>query len=437
MIVKDLKRLALVGVPLVILLMLGATFWRLHTDPTVLGSQVGALLKTPGPAAKPSSRPPPTANATHTELYSRTSDNGRYYEIRFGVSVYNPNIIPHPTLENTWFVVGQSWNEPRDVFDMKFEEVGCSAQLIGGVLLCIDFVRPLPYNPTTGDKCKGDLAHANLNVGPHDARVFWGPHQPYTIYGSNSQFTCFGQWVQDFRKLVGWDAPIPGSFDFQTDTELRRPPPIAALEKNYFLFWDAFDQAHVHYDMYPNRSYAKLVADKDRALTGQAGENLAAKAGEHDASCMRRYLPTHLPDSAESIHQATNSLKVTLCRRADKGCRPRADNTFIMTVIQHKRYYYFHSEYEPYVVLFNQIAPFELHAISKKPLWIHGRQRIDDEKTEMFYVTSMNWKKPGVNYHGYLDDELFLGFGIEDKWSGAMDVTPEDLLEGLGLCSDE
>ena len=431
MLVKDLRRLAFVAGPLLVLLMLSATFWHLHTDPTVLRSQVGALLG--NNPARPK-RPPPTANATHAEIYSSTKPDGKYYEVRFGSSIYNPNIIPHPILKKTWFIVGQQWAEPRDPWDMKFEEVGCSAQLMGDVIMCIDFVRVMPYNPTKGDGCKGDSEFVNMNVGPHDARVFWGPQQPYTIYGSNSGFTCFGQWVQDFRKLTGWEAEIPGTFDFQTDTELKRPAPIAPFEKNYFLFWDAYDKMHAHYDIHPKRSFAQLELDDKGGPTGLSGANLAPNSSDHDARCMKRYLPTKLPKKVESIHQATNSLRITLCRRRDKNCKPKDDNTYIMTIIQHKRYYNFHSEYEPYVVLFQQRAPFELYAISKRPLWIHGRKRIDEKKTEMFYVTSMNWKEKGKKYHGYLDDVLWMGFGIEDRYSGAMDVTAEELLEELGMC---
>lgn len=62
----------------------------------------------------------------------------------------------------------------------------------------------------------------------------------------------------------------------------------------------------------------------------------------------------------------------------------------------------------------------------------------DDEEehndSEMMYVTSMNWKTHGQTYHGYLDDVLFLNFGIEDAKTGSIDVIAADLLKGLGSC---
>lgn len=105
-----------------------------------------------------------------------------------------------------------------------------------------------------------------------------------------------------------------------------------------------------------------------------------------------------------------------------------------MTIVHHKTYYDYHGEYEPYVVLFRQRNPFELYGISKKPLWIRGRERQSAKRSDMFYVTSVSWREKGLGYHGFLDDVVFLGFGIEDRGSGGMDLTMGSLLEGVGLC---
>lgn len=101
-------------------------------------------------------------------------------------------------------------------------------------------------------------------------------------------------------------------------------------------------------------------------------------------------------------------------------------------------------QFEPYIMMFKNSAPFELYGISSKPIWIHGRGEIGGswtkgtsalmDQTQMVYTTSLNWKKRGMMYHGFLDDEIFLGFGVEDLWSAGMDVVAEDLLEGLLLC---
>jgi hypothetical protein len=430
MIVRDLKRAAFCVVPLLVLLLLSASLWRSH--PEYLRSHVGALLgDSPDATRRLHRKPTLTPNETHNEIYSLSQGDGKYFEIRFGSDVYNPNIIPHQKFNNSWYIVGQLWNDPhKNLLDKAFKESACVAQFINGVLMCIDYMRDLSIQPTPGGKCEGDISYFSLNVGPHDARVFFGPQNPFTIYGSNSGFTCFGQWIQDFRQLVGWDHELMTNDDFQSGTEIQRPAPYFPVEKNYFLFWDEHDEMHVHYDMYPKRGFSKLERD------GKAGEDLAAATAEQDQKCMQRYLPK-LPPKLESIHQATNSLKITLCERADKGCKPNDANTFILAIIQHKTFYDWHSEYEPYVVLFRQRAPFELYAISKRPLWIHGRRRYQGRRTDMFYVTSVNWMDRGVNYHGFLDDAVVLGFGIEDQFSGGIDVLAKDLLVGMGFCDEE
>jgi hypothetical protein len=447
----------------------------------------------------------------HTEISSVSTRDRNYFPIRMGsAKVLNPNIIPHPRLEQAWIVVAQKVGNHDGGGDgvpavEPSLELVCTAMFIDGALTCIGadgrgFGEPttLPVRPTAGDpaKCTGELEFFNLNVGPHDARVFYGPRHPYTIYGSNSNYNCFGQWIRDFRGLVpDWDGIIDeeegkegwysalggitsststststgggagtGEFTSPAGTELQRPPPYGAVEKNWFLFWDPDGVHYVHYDMTPrSRAFARLHGD------GSVGEDLGAGGGHGfaDAACLARYLPDvsataalHGPGFHESLHQATNSLSVTLCRRgggADPAaaCTPDDNNTFILAVLHHKIYRDFHSVYEPYAVLFRRRAPFDVFAVSSKPLWISGRQTVPGtggaaagwlgvgqgqgraDTTEMFYVTSISWKDQGLKYHGHVDDVMFLAFGIEDERAAGIDVQAGSLLANLGLCDDD
>ena len=134
-----------------------------------------------------------------------------------------------------------------------------------------------------------------------------------------------------------------------------------------------------------------------------------------------------------------------MCNRSDL-CVETEDNTFIMHIFQHKSFENWHGAYEPFVMLFKPTAPFGIYAISSKPIWISGRGAPGEKRplttnlegpwneTEMVYVTSMSWKAADRHYHGFLDDVLFLGFGIEDEQAGAIDVVASDLLEGLDYC---
>lgn len=502
-----------------------------------------SLSSPPTPASRPPSRfigtkgeiigfqapvevRPGGSGVLHTEIFSVSTKDRRYFPIRMGsAKVLNPNIIPHPRLEAAWIVVAQKMgdrdggddhdsNEPGLEVEPSLELV-CTAMFIDDALTCIEadgrgFGEPttLPVQPTTGDptKCTGELEFFNLNVGPHDARVFYGPRDPYTIYGSNSNFNCFGQWIRDFRGLVpeAWgggrssssssstiddddwmasSAASSGGDDDDDDnnnseggssstwssggspaahhhhefaspngTELQRPQPYGAVEKNWFLFWDSDNVHYVHYDMTPRRAFARLSGD------GSVGdEDLGQHTAARDTACLARFLPDitetagrpHGPAFHESLHQATNSLSVTLCRRADPGCVPDDSNTFIFAVVHHKVYRDFHSVYEPYVVVFRQRAPFEMFAVSSRPLWVSGRQTVPGgggggglagaskaDTTEMFYVTSIAWKTKGLKYHGYVDDVMFLAFGIEDERAAGIDVQAGSVLANLGLCDD-
>ncbi|KAF8847050.1 hypothetical protein BDZ45DRAFT_608006 [Acephala macrosclerotiorum] len=389
----------------------------------------------------------------YRQVYSVSTVDRKYFFIDFvDQRSINPNIIPHPFLEDTWVLVAQRHDpEGFGQHPMSFAEVTCNAVFRNGALRCLQSPYTLPVETESFDKCEGGLVLLNMNQGPHDARMFFGPEAPHIIYGSNSRFTCFGQWVQDLGSLIDWknDTFAFPDTGFKNATEIQRPPPYGAMEKNFFLFWDQDGQAYAHYDVSPNRSFAKLEPD------GSVGEDLAPQAAlAGDETCMTKYMPSVKTGKESSIHQATNSLSVTLCKRFDPSCQPNDLNTFIFSIFQHKRYHLFHSVYEPYLMLFEQKAPFKVHGISEKPFWIHGRWRpsdvarpnglneevIEDGKvrnwnqTEMMYITSMSWKSSGQKYHGYSDDVLFLAFGIEDFQSAGIDVVVGDLLLDIGLC---
>ncbi|KAH8721660.1 hypothetical protein BGZ61DRAFT_347260 [Ilyonectria robusta] len=364
----------------------------------------------------------------YNEIFSLSTKDRKFFLIDFkGMQATNPNIIPHPKLKDIWVVVAQQVQEMQS---NRYIELVCHAVFRDGGLQCLHLPATLPIAATTGHQCKGDLSYFDLSIGPHDARVFLGPEKPYVVYGSNSMSTCFGQFIQDFCALMDWRFDMAGPINFRTGTELQRPPPWGRIEKNWFVFWDIAGQMYGHYDITPKRVFAQIGID------GSVGPDLAPLAAASDEKCLARYMPQLVPDF-ESIHQATNSLQITLCWRADPLCIPDENNTFLFTIYQHKTYYNYHSVYEPYVMVFHQRIPFQIHALSRRPIWIHGRQRYPDRATsDMFYVTSMSWKNQEQRYHGYLDDELFLAFGIEDGSAAGIDLQAGDLMGDLGLCSD-
>jgi len=383
--------------------------------------------------------------ASYQEVFSVSTADKKYFSISFGPdhSTMNPNIIPHPYEDNTWIVVAQTVMHEAG----NFEEVACNAVFqLDGSLACSTPPTALSVAPSHTGNCKGKLEVFALNLGPRDMRVFYGPDAPYVVYGSQSAHTCFSLFAQDFRSLhyKEYDLDAFNANLFATGTELQRPPPGQAIEKNWYMFWDSQNAPYVHHDVFPKRVFAQLLPD------GAVGPDLAPNAALNDDACMARFMPK-LGSEQESIHQATNALAVTLCARSDPACIPSDDNTFILTVFQHKKYRKFHATYEPYIMLTQSVPPFAIHAISTKPIWIHGRGPLTRESsaryreegsvlpeghTEMFYVTSINWREKGLKWRGYVDDVVIVGFGVEDERSAGMDFKVGDLLVDLGVCGD-
>lgn len=387
----------------------------------------------------------------HREVFSVSSSDKKYFLMEFGQYATNPNVIPHPTLTDTWIIVAQQ--EMKAVRNyMWWAEIACNATFQSGVLRCMDEPIILLIPPTAGLNCNGALTYFGDSVGPHDARVFYGPKTPHIIYGSNSAYTCFGQWMIDLRSVANSDFDRVMGKEFQKPTELQRPAPYSPVEKNWFVFWDKNEQIYVHYDVWPSRLFAKLEYD------GTVGQDLAPLASTSDNECMAKYMPKISQElnpidltPLETVHQATNSLSITLCKGADPFCIADDSNTFILAIFQHKTYIWSHSVYEPYAMLFRRTAPFEVYGISTKPIWIHGRGGPGTGKkpatltaeniatwsqTEMFYLTSLSWKAQDHKYHGYIDDVVFIAFGIEDSKSAGIDVVAGDLLMDLGLCEN-
>lgn len=381
----------------------------------------------------------------YREIASRSSPDGSYWHISFhGLDGYNPNVIPHPTHPDVFVVVAQD----RAPFDLN--EISCLATFENGHLACSDPPTVLPVPPSIKGQCQGQFSALNDFPGPRDARLAYSPDLPYLTYGSQSNYICLGQWVHDLRPLIPTlfpqDPHNAASHFTQYPTEISRTQPYDrtasdALQKNFFLFWDADGNTYAQYDIAPNRSFAQLDAH------GIAGPDLALTPAGPDTACLQKHLPAITDPTNESIHQSTNSLALTTCDRGT--CTPSPANTFIMHIYQHKLVHRNHPVYESYVYLFARHAPFALHALATRPFWVRGRlapgpvdrpldapdRNLPANQSEMLYVVSMAWKGAAQRYHGFLDDELLLSFGREDATAGVVDVRAADLLQDLAACA--
>lgn len=377
----------------------------------------------------------------HLNISSKMTSDGRYVRIDWGSDHegYNPSIIPHPEKEDTWIMIAQR-DKSADTNNIYSIELYCEAVFVNDTLKCTKSPLSLSIASTASEYCLGELDWFNANVGPHDARMFHGPQRPYILYNQQSKFNCIGQWIHDARRLVdyGGSPPQNASERFFYPTNLQKVGgKYRGIEKNWFPFWDSNGTLYLHYTITPQRKFAKLEDD------GSVGTDLGPVAAAHDNACLEKLMPKLQDTGLEWIHQATNALELTMCKRSDPTCESNDENTFIITLFQTKTFYA-HGQYEPYFLLFKRTAPFEIYGISKTPFWYHGRGkafgdwRVDlskpKDQAQMVFTTSLSWKKQGQTYHGYLDDEMMMCFGIEDKHSGTMDVTIGELIEDVALC---
>ncbi|QIW98637.1 hypothetical protein AMS68_004155 [Peltaster fructicola] len=435
----------------------------LHQDPPLQEPTIELIpepANVPYMAASPSSIPQPTQIATgatesqnagsgslstqwdkeaYTQVSSRMSSDGKWFPINFGdYNSYNPNLIPHPWKNDTWVMIAQGKQDEDDpkggpVYSL---ELVCDAEYIDGKMKCTRSPISVPIASTVSDHCTDKLAWFNYFIGPNDPRVFFGPDRPYITYGSASQYTCLGQWIHDLRRLVKWDSAeaLDRTQRFFWPTELQRPKPYGGVEKNWFAFWDAAGEMYLHYNIYPSRSFAGVSTDGS-SIT----EDLAPQSARKDNRCLQEYMPKL--GAEEHIHQATNSLAITMCSRRDSSC-DKVKNTFIFTIFHHKLYNNNHNLYEPYVMSFHQSPPFGIHSIASKPFWINGRGKPGETtsdrpagQSQMMYITSMSWKDRNTTYQGYMDDDLMISFGVEDRAAGAIDVRAGDLFQQHHICT--
>lgn len=383
----------------------------------------------------------------HNVLYSRNiSSDGKMWMIDFIDQIaYNPSLLPHPYKEDTFIAVANRDNA-KDRGHLWNVQLVCEVTVQDQHFKCTKSPMNLPIASTDTNQCKGDMAANNDFIGPHDARIFHGPNHPFAMYVSQHPYVCLGEHLHDFRRLLYWDVDgVENKQPFFFPTPLQRPGEYGKQQKNWFLFWDSTNEnMYMHATLTPKRVFAKIHAD------GSAGKNLAPMAEAHDSKCMAKHMPQISSNGLEFIHQATNSLAITLCNRGT--CTPSSENTFNMIIFQIKTFYG-RGNYFPYVMLFRRTPPFKIYGISRKPLWYHGRgypmanwtmrPGFDDgvfhpvNQTELAFTTAMSFKSRELTMHGYLDDEVFVTFGLEDRKTGGIDVLVGDLLRDVAVCEED
>ncbi|KAI4166862.1 MAG: hypothetical protein LQ343_007683 [Gyalolechia ehrenbergii] len=423
---------------------------------------------------------------------------------------WNPTIISLPYwAENQYLVISRivtAGNHQENVMceanicyigaseDAMAGEKPCTEddlKLLGpaGGMRCASTPIALNVPPTPAEECYGKYGSYVDVPGFHDPRVFWsGKGEPLMMVNTQSRYACFGLWMIDLRSLhpplqdLLASSPTHPSLgplkSYSTLTELTRNPAEtrASIEKNWLPFFSSTGESYIHYDITDprntsarGRTFAKLLGN------GFTTTNLTDPL---ELPCLFDTDATEIDEAKKggTWHQATNSLRLILCKRKDPHCKADPENTVFFAVIHRKfpNYLDLPLRYERHFMVWSATPPFSMLGISQHPIlmanetasgWTES-QNWDDypdnaatvahtkmhrNTTEPYggkeywayftYTVSIAyaWARTGMDEVGeknvgYLDDEVVLGIGIDDKGQGFARAKAGDLVQCLRAC---
>ncbi|KAK9490749.1 hypothetical protein V1508DRAFT_252784 [Lipomyces doorenjongii] len=379
---------------------------------------------------------------------------------------FNPNLIPAPPGSQYPYIgfARESLKPVEDAPSVRRHTViycdmdwAMSDTFDQQMLRCVNEPKTLDlpsWRSPTGS-C-GLWSMSESGVGHIDSRIFMSPRgEPLMVVGTNGIANCVHQFVVDLRtivpdlesKLKVENVPIR----FANLTALPRESPLAEIEKNYLLLFDEKDDIFVHHEI-GDRSFT--------AMSDVGMRNLGVYAPTPE--CILTLRKTFAqPDSQKMmIHQATNSLRVTLC---EYPCEPTLDNTVLISIMHVKYERFLDVYYRRYLVVMNATAPFHILARSSNLMyagtderhmvysvaleWDHShyrrrRESLDNppNAVEKREESSLAKLTPDTNnlvndyYHGWLDDTVLISLGLNDKESAFIHVKASQLLDCLELC---
>jgi hypothetical protein len=240
---------------------------------------------------------------------------------------------------------------------------------------------------------------------------------------------------------------------YPTLTELTRNPSSdrSPLEKNWMLFFPASD-SYIHYEISPHgRTMAKVLGG------GLTTTNLTDPL---ELPCLSEKGEETQTQMGGRWHQATNSLRLILCERKEKSCVSNAENTVFFAIIHRKlpNFLKLPLRYERYLIVWSAAPPFSMLGVSRHPIlmsnetttgfsptenWDDNAEALEENWENWAYFTytvsiAYAWGRkmdnPTSKNTGYLDDEVVLGIGIDDKSQGLAVVVARDLLQCLRPC---
>ncbi|KAK9431336.1 hypothetical protein V1505DRAFT_309400 [Lipomyces doorenjongii] len=339
-------------------------------------------------------------------LISTVADEGTLTRMDFGhhppkAPRYNPNILPFPKGYKHPYI-GFARQSPLGVLyhheivwcEMDWSETPAVGRKI---LVCAQPAQVLKLAEWASKpgSCKS-IPFLSLKEGHSDPRIMFSPRgEPLMVVGNNGQSNCMGQFVIDLRVVVpglNWKMNLRHvPIRYKELTELPRPV-YNEIEKNWFVMWDESNIGYVQHET-EHRSVSSLDAPPKKQV------NIATSGIPKCLSGLKRQIKDR-KSQANDIHQATNSLRVTLC---DFPCIPTIHNTVIIELMHMKYKNVYELFYRRYAIIMNVTAPFNIIGRTGSLMYAGT-----DERT-MLYSVSITWDHEHHREHGEWDEELHGG----------------------------
>lgn len=441
------------------LILLGTIVFEMASMPSQKSRKAPTLLR-PTPIDE-------EAKVDHRLLTSVRSNDGPYHTInlnRTGVDILNPTLIELPVgSKHDFMVVARMFHVDANINGVDYRQarqVAMFANLTDDSgrpeletgewhkLLIEDFLGPEHH-------CKAQ-PKMDKYIGPEDMKVFWSrTRAPLIVFTHQTpdENLCEGMFIIDARAAVPELDDIVGRSDFnmppiyfEKPTPLYRKPPLGheedvqyQREKNWAL---------VQSPLSKDNQELLVMAEPSRLFKFQAPGEPVEQVETTEISAVEAPFPYNVTDTWHStagtcihdvmksdshVHQSTQMLSLTLCNR--DACTPSEDNTVLIGMVQ-RRYdppVRKHTLYERRIVAYSSAPPYQMRSVSKR-LMYPGE---DDDKyiwTGGMALFANSANVPTDRSHAFLDDEVWLSFGIADKAPGWLDVRAADLIAGHYMC---
>lgn len=293
-------------------------------------------------------------------------------------------------------------------------------------------------------------------IGPEDMKLFWTRSgEPLLIFTHqiDDEVRCQGQFLIDARAAVPELKELLSNetnladIRFHEPEGLRRIPtpgeekdPRYQREKNWAPVQPPFraDKDELFFMVEPSQLFQftdkdgvvdSVIDEEDQRSAVDGPYPLHSDEGEEPWRSKHQTCLHDVMLSDAHVHQSTPMLSVTLCDRG--ACKPSPNNTVLIGMVQ--RRYDFPTWYDRRIATYSSVAPYKMLSVSKK-LTYHGETESGTYAwtgSMVYYTHHRHFPPPN---HGFLDDEIWLSFGIKDADGGWIDVQARDLIEDQYFC---